>query len=175
MNKWKKWITGALCTLMLAGFAIPAQAAEAKPQEGQPPFANPDGMTVDLVYFTEENGVEAVIKKTERTVISAGTTAFTVEMQEKELPEGYVLKDGKDIPLEADMLEVKIRIEKLPEDPTQPTEKPADPSEPSEKPTEPAEKPTEKPTEPAEKPGEKPTEPAEKPEKPEKPTEKPAE
>ena len=192
----KKWIYRAASLLLLTALVLPGQtakAAEAANNETKPAFQNPQGMSVDLAYYTlAADGSENIVKKAERTVIPAGIAAVTVQLQEQFLPQGYHLKEAKDIALEEDTREVKIPVVAVsgnpqqpdsseptekPTEPADPTEKPTEPADPTEKPTEPAEKPTEKPTEPTVKPTEKPTEPTvkptEKPQKPQKPTGKP--
>ena len=201
MKNWKNWVLGAACVSVLAALGSPVKAegyavqkSESQRESASAPFENPEGITVDLIYYyMTADGDEKIAGKAERTIIPAGVTAVTVELQKQLLPRGLRLLDPKDIPLNEDTAEVKIPVY-APDttgdsenEPTEPTEKPTEPTEkptePTEKPTEPTEKPTEpteKPTEPAEKPTEpteKPTEPTEKPteptEKPTEPTEKP--
>ena len=178
----KKWIYRAASLLLLTALVLPGQtakAAEAANNETKPAFQNPQGMSVDLAYYTlAADGSENIVKKAERTVIPAGIAAVTVQLQEQFLPQGYHLKEAKDIALEEDTREVKIPVVAVSGNPQQPdssepTEKPTEPADPTEKPTEPAD-PTEKPTEPAD-PTEKPTEPADPTEKPTEPAEKPTE
>ena len=190
MYNWKKWVCGAACALVLTAVTLPGKALQADPvnneaqQETKPAFENPQGMTVDLIYYTPAaEGREEIVGRGDRTVIPAGVASVTVEMQQQKLPKGYSLLDPKDLPLEEDTVEVRIPVKPESSESGKPTEPSEKPTEPSEKPTEPSEKPTEpseKPTEPSEKPtepSEKPTEPTEKPtkptEKPTKPTEKP--
>ena len=162
---------------IIPGKAMAAETIAAKEQL-EKEFENPDGMTIDVLYVLQDISGEEVVKKVSRVMVPAGVTSVTEEIQEKYLPEGYVLKDAKDIPLTEETLEVRIPVSRIETKPTEPAEKPETPTE---QPTEPAEKPetpTEKPTEPAEKPEtptEKPTQKPVKPaEKPVKPTEKPA-
>ena len=185
MKHWKHWITAGTCLLLAAALILPTDAKEAvrdaeNPTENkqtEPSFQNPDGMTVDLLYYTEEaDGSEKTVAKAERIIIPAGTAAVTAELQKTHLPRGYHLVNEKDIPLEEQLTEVKIQVAVSDTESQEPTEKPTEPSdkpsEPTEDPTEPSQKPeepTEKPTEPSEKPtepGDKPAKPTQKPTKP---------
>ena len=205
MKNWKNWILSAACFFLLAVIGNPVKAEEHVEQKtglqresAQALFENPEGMTVDLIYYhVSEDGSEKIAGKAGRVIIPAGITSVTVELQQKLLPRGLRLLEPKDIPLEEGTMEVRIQVytpaatgdpEQKPADPTEkptnPTEKPTNPAEkpadPTEKPADPTEKPidpTEKPTDPTEKPTEKPTDPTEKPnkpaQKPDKPSKKP--
>ena len=182
MKTWKIWFC-ILCTVLMLSVSAAAEENFPEIPQGRPEFQNPDGMTVEFIYYYETpEGDEIQIGRVPRVIIPAGVNAVPVSLQEKLLPEGMILYNPADIPLTEDTMEVKIQVlGPAAEKPQKPGDRPLETIDPSEETTESTEETgdsSEETTEPTEEtggPSEETTEPTEEPAGPSEETAAPTE